>query len=54
MGPLVAGGGERILAQMEIPEGKGSLRGLAQSMEITTGTAPDGSAAEYLEFEVAG
>ena len=54
VGPLITGGGERILAQMEIPEGKGSLRGLAQSMEVTTGTAPDGTAAEYLEFEVAG
>ena len=27
VGPLVEGGGERILAQMEIPEGGGSLRG---------------------------
>ena len=51
VGPLVEGGGERILAQMEIPEG-GSLRGLARSMEVETGTAPDGSSAEYLVFEV--
>jgi serine/threonine-protein kinase RsbW len=54
VGPLVEGGGDRIMAQMEIPEGGGSLRGLASSMEVTTGTAPDGSRAEYLEFEVSG
>jgi serine/threonine-protein kinase RsbW len=54
VGPLVEGGGERILAQMEIPEGGGSLRGLATSMEVTRDTAPDGSPAEYLVFEVAG
>ncbi len=54
LGPLVEGGGERILAQMEIPEGGGSLRTLANSMEVTTDTAPDGSTAEYVEFEVAG
>ncbi len=54
VGPLVEGGGERILAQMEIPEDGRSLRGLASSMEVTTATAPDGSPAEYLEFEVSG
>jgi serine/threonine-protein kinase RsbW len=53
VGPLVKGGGERILAQMEIPDG-GSLRGLASSMEVLTDTAPDGSPAEYLVFEVSG
>jgi serine/threonine-protein kinase RsbW len=53
VGPLVQGGGERILAQMEVPEG-GSLKGLARSMEVETGTAPDGSAAEFLVFEVVG
>ena len=54
VGPLIEGGGERILAQMEIPEGGGSLRSLATSMEVTRDTAPDGSPAEYLVFEVAG
>ncbi len=39
---------------MEIPEGGGSLRALATSMEVTKDTAPDGSPAEYLVFEVAG
>jgi serine/threonine-protein kinase RsbW len=52
VGPLVEGGGERILAQMEIPGG-GSLRKLAHSMEVTKGVASDGSAAEFLVFEVA-
>jgi serine/threonine-protein kinase RsbW len=51
VGPLVEGGGERILAGMEVPEG-GSLRGLARSMEVETGKAPDGSSAEFLVFEV--
>jgi hypothetical protein len=36
---------------MEVPEG-GSLRGLAHSMEVETGKAPDGSSAEFLVFEV--
>jgi serine/threonine-protein kinase RsbW len=51
VGPLVEGGGERILAEMDVPEG-GSLRGLARSMEVETGKAPDGSSAEFLVFEV--
>jgi anti-sigma regulatory factor (Ser/Thr protein kinase) len=54
LGPLVEGGGERILAQMDIPEGGGSLRTLANTMQVTTDTASDGSTAEYVEFEVAG
>ena len=54
LGPLVEGGGERILAQMEIPDGTGTLRTLADSIEVTTDTAPDGSTAEYVVFEVAG
>ena len=55
LGPLVEGGGERILAQMEIPrrdwlaEDAGRL-----GIEVTTDTAPDGSTAEYVVFEVAG
>ena len=48
------GHGERILAQMEIPDGTGTLRTLADSIEVTTDTAPDGSTAEYVVFEVAG
>jgi serine/threonine-protein kinase RsbW len=52
VGPLVDGGGERILAQMEIPGG-GSLRKLARSMEVTKGVASDGSSAEFLVFEIA-
>jgi serine/threonine-protein kinase RsbW len=47
VGPLVAGGGERVLAQMEVPGGDGSLRGLASRMEVT-GEGDD----EYLVVEV--
>ena len=54
VGPLVKGGGERLLAQMRIPGEEGSLEALARSMEITEGKGEDGRAAEYLEFEVAG
>lgn len=50
VGPLVEGGGERILAEMDIPGGEGSLRDLAKSMEVTR--ASDGEA-EFLEIEVA-
>jgi serine/threonine-protein kinase RsbW len=53
VGPLVGGGGERILSAMEIPAGdRGSLRKLARSMEVVTREANDGTPAEYLEFEV--
>jgi serine/threonine-protein kinase RsbW len=52
VGPLIEGGGERILAQMELPGG-GSLRKLARSMEVTKGVASDGSSAEFLDFEIA-
>ena len=53
VGPLVEGGGERILSAMEIPAGdRGSLRKLARSMEVVSRDAPDGTPAEYLEFEV--
>ncbi len=53
VGPLVEGGGERILSAMEIPAGdRGSLRKLARSMEVVNRKAPDGTPAEYLEFEV--
>ncbi len=53
VGPLIEGGGERILAQMEIPGGGGSLRGLARTMEVTKGETADGRKAEFLVFEVA-
>jgi serine/threonine-protein kinase RsbW len=52
VGPLIEGGGDRILAEMEIPGG-GSLRGLARSMEVRRAEAKDGSAVEYLVLEVA-
>ncbi|HEX2358183.1 MAG TPA: ATP-binding protein [Solirubrobacterales bacterium] len=54
VGPLVTGGGERLLAQMRIPGDEGSLQALARSMEVVQGASEDGRAAEYLEFEVAG
>jgi serine/threonine-protein kinase RsbW len=51
VGPLVAGAGERLLSEMELP-GTGSLRTLTSRMEVTTGTTADGETAEFLEFEV--
>ncbi|MGA8217970.1 MAG: ATP-binding protein [Solirubrobacterales bacterium] len=51
VGPLVQGGGERLLSEMEVP-GAGSLRSLASSMEVTKGETADGEPAEFLEFEV--
>ena len=51
VGPLVEGGGERLLSEMDVP-GAGSLRNLTSSMEVTKGEAPDGQTAEFLEFEV--
>jgi len=51
VGPLVEGGGERLMSEMDVP-GAGSLRTLASSMEVTKGKTPEGEAAEYLEFEV--
>jgi serine/threonine-protein kinase RsbW len=51
VGPLVTGGGEKLLGEMEVP-GAGSLRGLASNMEVTEGRTPDGEPAEYLVFEV--
>jgi serine/threonine-protein kinase RsbW len=53
VGPLVEGGGERVLAQMEIPGEGRSLRALARSMEVTHERAPDGAEAEYVLIEVA-
>jgi anti-sigma regulatory factor (Ser/Thr protein kinase) len=51
VGPLVDGGGERLLAQMKIP-GQGSLESLARSVEVTRDTGPSGEEAEYLLIQV--
>jgi serine/threonine-protein kinase RsbW len=51
IGPLSAGGGERLLAQMEIP-GHGSLRSLAGDMEVERAETAEGAEAEYLSFNV--
>ena len=51
VGPLVEGAGDRLIDEMEVP-GAGSLRTLADRMEVTRGETEDGSSAEYLEFEV--
>jgi hypothetical protein len=52
VGPLVEGGGERILEQMDVPETGASLSALANSMEVTRATAEDGTVHEFLSFEV--
>jgi serine/threonine-protein kinase RsbW len=51
VGPLVEGGGDRLMSEMEVP-GAGSLKSLTSSMEVTKGETPEGEAAEFLEFEV--
>lgn len=51
VGPLSEGGGERLLAQMDIP-GHGSLRSLAASMDVEREKTADGVQVEYLHFEV--
>jgi serine/threonine-protein kinase RsbW len=51
VGPLVEGAGERLINEMEVP-GAGSLRTLANKMEVSKGETEDGRAAEYLDFEV--
>jgi serine/threonine-protein kinase RsbW len=51
VGPLVAGAGERLLGEMDVP-GAGSLRSLASTMEVQQGKTPDGESAEFLVFEV--
>lgn len=51
VGPLVEGGGERLLSEMELP-GAGSLRSLASRMEVTRGKTEEGEEAEFLVFEV--
>jgi serine/threonine-protein kinase RsbW len=51
VGPLVEGGGERLMSEMDVP-GAGSLRTLASRMEVTKGETPGGESAEFLEFDV--
>jgi serine/threonine-protein kinase RsbW len=51
VGPLVQGGGDRLMSEMDVP-GAGSLKSLTSSMEVTKGETSDGDAAEFLEFEV--
>jgi serine/threonine-protein kinase RsbW len=51
VGPLVTGGGDKLLGEMEVP-GAGSLRDLASNMEVTEGSTPEGDPAEFLVFEV--
>jgi serine/threonine-protein kinase RsbW len=53
VGPLVEGGGERLMSEMDLP-GAGSLKSLTNSIEVTTGETSDGETAEFLEFEVSG
>jgi serine/threonine-protein kinase RsbW len=51
VGPLVEGGGERLMSEMDLP-GAGTLKSLTDSMEVTRGETADGEAAEFLVFEV--
>jgi serine/threonine-protein kinase RsbW len=51
VGPLVEGGGDRLLSEMDLP-GAGSLRSLASNMEVTKRKGPEGEDAEFLEIEV--
>jgi serine/threonine-protein kinase RsbW len=51
VGPLVEGAGEKLLGEMELP-GAGSLRSLANRMEVTKGATPEGEDAEFLVFDV--
>jgi serine/threonine-protein kinase RsbW len=51
IGPLVAGGGERVLSQMDIPGGDSSLKALASRMEVTGAGDTEGDG-EYLVVEV--
>ena len=52
VGPLVEGGGQKLLDEMELP-GAGSLRSLASKMEVIKGETGEGESAEFLVFEVA-
>lgn len=51
VGPLSEGGGERLLAQMDVPGG--SLRNLAGEMEVERSETDEGGQVEFLHFEVA-
>ena len=51
VGPLSEGGGDRLLAQMDIP-GHGSLRNLAREMKVEEAETDEGAKAEFLHFEV--
>jgi serine/threonine-protein kinase RsbW len=51
VGPLVEGGGQKLMDEMELP-GAGSLRSLATRMEVTKGETREGDDAEFLVFEV--
>jgi serine/threonine-protein kinase RsbW len=51
VGPLVEGAGKRLLDEMDLP-GQGSLRSLANTMEIVKGETSEGEDAEFLVFEV--
>ena len=53
VGPLVEGAGERILSEMDLPGGDGSLRALARSMEVTKDDDGDVTG-EFLVIEVVG
>lgn len=52
VGPLVDGGGKRILSEMDLPGGEGSLRELASSVAVSRDQTPDGGEAEFLLIEV--
>jgi serine/threonine-protein kinase RsbW len=54
VGPLVKGGGERLLSGMDVTGGEGSLRGLARSMEVTTEPTSNGEPVEFVVIAVAG
>ena len=54
VGPLVAGGAERLLSEMDVPGGQGSLRSLARSMEVTTERTDGDVPAEFVTIDVAG
>ena len=54
VGPMVKGGGERLLSGMDVTGGEGSLRRLARSMEVTTEPNGEGEPAEFVVIAVAG
>jgi serine/threonine-protein kinase RsbW len=55
VGPLVPGGGQRLIEQMKVPgESAGSLEALARSMEVRKEATREDADAEFLVFEVEG